>query len=668
MSSLSVSAPAMHAEHLDAAELRRMVRHDQMVAVRHSVLAAIPINAVLTVAALLMAYSGGELAMGVVWAMLSALVNITRAIVCRLPYRGPQDAPSGEPAAPALSGRWWRTRSVEWHLRAATLLGLCSGLVWAMVPLLCDGYTSPQTLFYLTVVCGITAGSVTYGIAYAWVPIFFITPALLSVAACLLVAGGFERQMLALMVFVYLAALIRSGVQSEAAFKRGSRLKNEATAMADRLRQAHESSQAAARELEFRAMHDPLTRLFNRDGFADAAGRRLAAAGEREQCLLMLDLDGFKAINDVFGHGVGDRVLQDVGRWLSKELERLDAVVGRWGGDEFVVLYDVPGSAQSPEQLARLLTQRIPQASVMEGGQLGVSVGLCVGRGLGVMDMLTFADEALYSAKRAGGDSFRFFDHGLQQALMVRRDVERDLGMGLETGGVVLWYQPIFTAGGELHSFEALLRWLHPRHGWVSPEQIVHAAAATGLARRLLNHVLTQVCLAARQLDAAGMGHLPLAVNVSPREMAHLDVDDLVLDTLQRHGVPPRRLQLEITEEVALNAESTQGKLARLAAAGVAISIDDFGVGYSSLASLRGDHVRQVKIDRSFISGLDASRDNRLLVGTILQMGRSLGIDVVAEGVERVEELMALRALQCPLMQGYHLCRPAPLDEIVHTR
>ncbi|MFP5475896.1 MAG: GGDEF-domain containing protein, partial [Gammaproteobacteria bacterium] len=193
MSSLSVSAPAMHAEHLDAAELRRMVRHDQMVAVRHSVLAAIPINAVLTVAALLMAYSGGELAMGVVWAMLSALVNITRAIVCRLPYRGPQDAPSGEPAAPALSGRWWRTRSVEWHLRAATLLGLCSGLVWAMVPLLCDGYTSPQTLFYLTVVCGITAGSVTYGIAYAWVPIFFITPALLSVAACLLVAGGFER-------------------------------------------------------------------------------------------------------------------------------------------------------------------------------------------------------------------------------------------------------------------------------------------------------------------------------------------------------------------------------------------------------------------------------------------------------------------------------------------
>lgn len=645
-----------------------MVRHDQMVAVRHSVLAAIPINAVLTVAALLMAYSGGELAMGVVWVLLSATVNVTRAVICRLPYRASEQETSGEQRPPLLSGRWWRTRSVEWHLRAATLLGLCSGLVWALVALLCAGYTSPQTIFYLTVVCGITAGSVTYGIAYARVPIFFITPALLSVAGCLLAAGGFDRQMLALMVFVYLAALIRSAKQSEAAFKSGSRLKNEATALADRLRQAHEASQAAARELEFRAMHDPLTRLFNRDGFADTAGRRLSAAGGHEHCLLMLDLDGFKAINDVFGHGVGDRVLQDVGIWLSRELQCLDAVVGRWGGDEFVVLYDVVGSAHAPEDVARLLTQRIPQASVMQGGQLGVSVGLCVGQGLDVMDMLSFADEALYSAKRAGGDSFRFFDHGLQQALMVRRDVERDLGIGLETGGIVLWFQPIFTAAGELHSFEALLRWLHPRHGWVSPEQVVHAAAATGRARRLLCHVLTQACQAMHRLDAAGLGHLPMAVNVSPREMAHLDVDDLVLDTLERHGVPPRRLQLEITEEVALNAENTQGKLARLAAAGVAISIDDFGVGYSSLASLRGDHVRQVKIDRSFISGLDASRDNRLLVNTILQMARSLGIDVVAEGVERIEELMALRALQCPLMQGYHLCRPAPLDEIIPRR
>ncbi|WP_295547255.1 bifunctional diguanylate cyclase/phosphodiesterase [uncultured Pseudacidovorax sp.] len=662
MSSLSVPAPAAPAEHLDAAELRSMVQHDQMVSVRQSVRAAIPINAVLTLAALLMAYSGDKLALGLLWALLSALVNVSRAVVCRLPYRLPHE-PAPDAAAP--SARWWRTRGVHWHLRLTSLLGLCSGLVWALVALLCDAYTSPQTLFYLTVVCGITAGSVTYGIAYARVPIMFITPALLSVAGCLLVAGGFDRQMLAVMVFVYLAALIRSAMQSEAAFKRGSLLKNEATVLADRLRQAHEASHAATRELEFRANHDPLTRLFNRDGFAEVARRRLEAAQEHEQCLLMLDLDGFKAINDMFGHGVGDRVLQDVGAWLGRELAPLGAVVGRWGGDEFVVLYDTSPAALSPEDVARLLTQRVAQASALEGGQLGVSVGLCVGRGLCVTDMLAFADEALYSAKRSGGDGFRFFDHGLQQALVVRRDVERDLGLGLDTGGIVLWYQPIFTAGGQLHSFEALLRWLHPRHGWVSPEQVVHAAAATGRARRLLAHVLTQVCEAARRLDAAGLAHLPLAVNVSPREMAHLEVDELVLETLRAHAVSPHRLQIEITEEVALNAENTHGKLARLAAAGVAISIDDFGVGYSSLASLRGEHVRQVKIDRSFISGLDGSRDNQLLVRTILQMARSLGIDAVAEGVERAEELMTLRTLECPLVQGYHLRRPAPLEEII---
>ncbi|KTT14584.1 putative bifunctional diguanylate cyclase/phosphodiesterase [Pseudacidovorax intermedius] len=664
MSSLSDTASPAPGEPLAEPELQRIVRYEQMVAVRHSVLTAIPVNLALSVAAAGMAHYAGKTMLGLAWLGLSVVVNLLRAIVCRMPCRPPSGAVPTEAArAPARS--WWATRPVEWHLSASWLFGLASGLVWSAVAVLCEGYTSPQTIFYLTVVCGICAGSVTHGIAYGRVPLAFITPPLLTAAVCLGLAGDVERRMLALTTLLYLGALARSAFQSEAAFRHGSQLRNEATALAQRLQHAHAASQAAALELQFRATHDPLTRLLNRDGFTDAATQRLAAAGDREQCLLLLDLDSFKAINDVFGHAAGDRVLQDVGHWLDGETAPLDALVGRWGGDEFVVLYDLCSPAPAAEAVARGLTQRIAKASPRHSGTLGASVGLCVGQGLDVNDMLSFADEALYSAKHEGGASFRFFDHRLQQSLRIRRDVERDLGLAMDSGAVVLWYQPIFTAAGQLHSFEALLRWLHPRHGWISPEKVVHAAAATGLAQRLLCHVLALVCAASRRLDALGLGHLPLAMNISPREMAHLDVDVLVLDALHAHGVSARRLQIEITEEVALDAENTQAKLARLSAAGVAIAIDDFGVGYSSLASLRGEHVRQVKIDRSFVFGLHESQDNRLLVGTILQMGRSLGIDVVAEGVEREEELAALRALHCPLMQGYHLCRPAPLDDIL---
>jgi diguanylate cyclase (GGDEF)-like protein len=559
---------------------------------------------------------------------------------------------------------------VEWQLRSTAISAGISGCVWALVPFLCDGYTSPQTVFYLTVVCGICAGSVTYSSAYALAPISFILPTLLSVMVSLVLAGGFENVSLAAMTLLYFVGLTRGALVTETAFRSWSRVKNEATALAARLHDANESLQASSQALAHRASHDFLTGLLNREGFTQAATTCLATQAQQSHSLLLLDLDGFKAVNDAFGHKVGDRVLEDVADWLTHELEGLRTVLGRWGGDEFAILYSPRAERATPEALAEALIRSIPFATSNYGGHLGMSIGVSKfepGSSIAFTDMISVADEALYEAKRAGRNRYQVVDDALNQRLAVRRDVERDLLMAIESRAIELWYQPILDCrSGRIHSLEALIRWNHPRHGRVSPEHVVFAAASTGVAENLLRHILDEICRAIRQMDAPGspLADVPVAMNVSPREMAQLAVDDIVLGALQARNIPTHRLHIEITEEVALDTYATRGRLGALAAAGVAIVVDDFGVGYSSLASLRSEHVKQVKIDRSFIDGLGGSPGNQVLVNSIVQLGRSLDIQVVAEGVETTEEHEVLKQLDCALVQGYLFARPVPLPEV----
>lgn len=658
------SAPATSlTASVDDEMLSRMVRTDQMVAVRRSVLAAIPINVVLSCTAALVALHAGRAFEGLIWLLLSLALNGVRSYISRWPF-----APwpgvaieSGVPTSPD-------GRPVEWHLRAAAFMAGVSGCVWALIPLLCDGYSSPQAVFYLTVVCGICAGSVTYGIAYAFVPISFITPALLSVAGCLVFAGGFDNLSLAAMVLLYLGALVRGAVHSDRAFREGSRIRNEATAMATQLRMAHAKSLDAAQQLAFRASHDSLTGLLNREGFTEAATLHITVPDGRQHGLLLLDLDGFKAVNDAFGHKAGDRVLQDVASWLQRETADMQAVLGRWGGDEFAVLYCLRDERQAPAAIAQALIRSISFATSHYGGHLGVSIGISVSGEAGFADMISFADEALHEAKRTGRNRYQVFDNALNQRLATRRDVERDLLQAIGARDIGVWYQPIMTSDGrEVHSLEALMRWNHPRHGHIAPEDVIHAAASTGVAEPLLRHLVDEVCRGMRQLEAAGssLASVPVAINVSPREMAQLAVDDIVLGMLKLRGIAPRRLQIEITEEVALDTHATRGRLSALSAAGVVIVVDDFGVGFSSLASLRSEYVRQVKIDRSFILDLSSSPGNEVLVDSIVQLGHSLGVQVVAEGVETQAELDVLRHLGCGLVQGYHLARPAPLADVM---
>lgn len=629
---------------VDSRVLHAMVREDQLLAVRRSMLTAIPVNVLLALTGMFVAMNAGLGRLGMIWFALAAVVNAGRALLCRLDYRG----------------------AVERHLRITYVAAGISGLVWALVPILCAGFTAPQTLFYLVVVAGVTAGAVTYGNAYAPVPVAFITPPLLSAAGCLFYAGGFDRTSLAIVVMLYLVALIRSAFISEHGFRENSRLKNEATTLAHSLRDAHAYEQELAKEMHRRALHDALTGLHNREGFMHAAAPLLASGDDKQLCLLMLDLDGFKAINDVFGHKAGDRVLTEVGHLLQRELAPLATVTGRWGGDEFAVLYVVQGKNDAPHQVAGQIIAAIAATTVHQSSYLGASIGIYVGRKIPIDDMIVFADAALYEAKRGGRNQYHLFDDLLRQRLDTRRDVERDLPGAIAERRLEVWYQPIVNpADRQVDSVEALLRWHHPRHGWLAPEDIIFIAANIGQSEALLRTILSNVCRCQQSLADIGISHLRIAMNVSPREMSRLPINEMVREVLASEAMPTSLLEIEITEETALDIDAVQQKLSALAESGVRIAVDDFGVGYSSLSSLRSEHVHRVKIDRSFVHGLAQSQENKVLVESILNLGRSLGLEVVAEGVEHEADMQALRELGCGLIQGFYIARPMPLNALL---
>ncbi|WP_198680278.1 putative bifunctional diguanylate cyclase/phosphodiesterase [Cupriavidus agavae] len=635
------------------ASLARLTRHDQLQAVCRTVRISIPINIVLGISVLAVAWHAGRGPAASAWFVVSLLCNLLRIWLCQRPVNKAGAALRGDD--PRLH------RAVALHLRAHCTLALLSGLTWAAIPMLCNGYTSPQALFYLTVVCGITAGAVTHGFAYAPIPLCFITPPLLSAAACLVVFGDFDRYWLAFTTLLYLAALIRCTLESERQIRHSIRLKNEATAIQHSLRVAHADALTRADEMWTLASQDPLTGLLSRSGFFDLANRRFSHGSSGRHCLLLLDLDGFKVINDAFGHKAGDGVLREVARRLAA-VAGPDMMVGRMGGDEFMILYDPFEASDCPASLATRLIAAVGEP--LDGYEycpVGISIGICRGPDLSLDDMLLFADAALYAAKRLGRNSHYVFDEDLRRHMKMQRDIERDLPRALSDDMLEVWFQPIFADGGtRVRSLEALIRWKHWRHGWVPPPELVSVAAASGLSEPLLRATLAKVCRLLKVIHAREGRQIPVAINLSPREMAQVDIDRLLLSTLAECGIPPALLTVEITEEIALDVDAVQGKLGNLARAGVAIALDDFGVGYSGLGALRQLGAACVKVDRSFITGIAGSPRNQDLMRAVLSLGRSFGFEVVAEGVEYEADRQTLIAIGCQAMQGYLLARPMP--------
>ncbi|MFI5605720.1 EAL domain-containing protein [Amycolatopsis sp. NPDC051903] len=424
---------------------------------------------------------------------------------------------------------------------------------------------------------------------------------------------------------------------------------------------------AISARLAHDATHDPLTRLANRTLVLDRLDRR---GRTKPTTVLFLDLDKFKVINDSLGHSVGDQVLRIVGERLRRATASTD-VVGRFGGDEFVVVTRATTGEAEVRALAGHLRSVLAEPISVHGRELHVdaSIGIVlVGPGdqRSAEDLLRDADVAMYQAKALGRGRYEFFDVALRERMQRRLRMEQDLRNAVHSGQLWPAYQPVVDLhSGEMVGVEALLRWTHPKHGAISPGEFIPLAEESELINELGKLVLRDTTREVAQQRAASGLDLSLKVNLSVRQLEDPQLVPAVRDALATTGLPPGALCLEVTESALMRDETAAGEvLAALRSLGVLLAIDDFGTGYSSLAQLRRLTLDTLKIDRSFITGIAESRDAAAIVASIIAMAHAVGLTVVAEGVESAEELSLLRELGCDQAQGYHLGRPVPAAEL----
>jgi len=415
------------------------------------------------------------------------------------------------------------------------------------------------------------------------------------------------------------------------------------------------------------ARQEPLTGLCNRVGLHDRLDAALAEAGRSDAPLavLMLDLDRFKAVNDTLGHPVGDALLRKVAERLRKATRSGD-VVARLGGDEFAIIQGAPSSGaeqpQAAEALARRLVDLVGRTYVVDGHMLnvGVSVGVALSPadGRSADDLLKHADLALYRAKAEGRGTYRFFEPAMNAQMQARRSLEIDLRRALALKQFDLAFQPqIQLETGQVVGFEALLRWNHPERGPVSPALFIPLAEEIGLIVGIGEWALRTACR-----EAAGWTQpASIAVNLSPVQFRGGRLVETVMHVLAQTGLDPARLELEITEGALLeNTDSVLDVLNGLRALGVKISMDDFGTGYSSLSYLQKFPFDKIKIDQSFVRGMEGNAECGAIVRAIARLGASLGMRTTAEGVETATQLDAIRAEGCTEVQGYLTGRPMP--------
>ncbi|MBT0768392.1 EAL domain-containing protein [Kineosporia sp. J2-2] len=420
-------------------------------------------------------------------------------------------------------------------------------------------------------------------------------------------------------------------------------------------------------DLAHQAAHDSLTDLPNRAYLMEqlAALMHRSRRSGSEVALLFVDLDFFKRVNDQLGHAAGDEVLRVTAERM-KSVLRAGDVIGRQGGDEFVVLIDpVPSPAELMDIAERLVTAvSVPIMTGAGKASVGASVGIALARD-GETDpekLLQDADLAAYRAKSNGRGRAEIFDAALRTELEARAKLEADIRAGLATDEFELHYQPVMSvATGELRSYEALIRWRHPEHGMIPPNDFIPAAEESLLiceiGRWVLDHATRQLAEWTRQ-DPHGHGHVTMAVNISARHLASTSLVDEVRHALEHSGLDAARLVLEITETVLLDEPTADAHLRDLRNLGVTVSLDDFGTGYTSIGQLQKLQVDTLKIDQSFLRSDDPA--TQALVQLMITAAHAFNLDVVAEGVETQEQLDRLATIGCELAQGYYLGRPQP--------
>ncbi|SKA72468.1 PAS domain S-box-containing protein/diguanylate cyclase (GGDEF) domain-containing protein [Paucidesulfovibrio gracilis DSM 16080] len=431
-------------------------------------------------------------------------------------------------------------------------------------------------------------------------------------------------------------------------------------------------------QLMHQAFHDPLTNLPNRLLFQDHLQMALERSRRRDNyffAVLYLDLDRFKIINDSLGHDIGDSLLRSVARVLVNCARGMDTVA-RFGGDEFAILLEEIAAPRDAIKIARRILDEISQAFVLDGNEVFTTASIGIVLHTGTYDrpeaLLRDADTAMYRAKELGKSRFKVFNHRMHEQALHLMELETDLRKAVEHREFEALFQPVVCLDDlRIVGFEALVRWLHPQHGVISPDHFISLAEDTGLIYAIDQHMLETVCaqtarwrdrFADRFFDA--QSPMTMALNFSGKHLKQPALLGRVEEALHRHNLDPHVVNLEITEHTLMDNPKLAGEmLAKLKDVGVGLCIDDFGTGYSSLSYLQRFPIDVVKIDRSFVTGMENDQDSRAIVQTVVSLGQALGLRVIAEGVESEHQLDILRQAGCRYAQGFLFSRPASAEQ-----
>jgi len=424
-----------------------------------------------------------------------------------------------------------------------------------------------------------------------------------------------------------------------------------------------------AERMEWAATHDGLTGLPNRFRFLERLGGYVENDDPGSVALLFIDIDNFKVINDSLGHDAGDQLLRVLSERLRSVVRDRD-MLGRFGGDEFIVMVRDSTGGLDPVAIAERLRAEIAKPIEIDGAELFVtaSIGITVAdrEGLGTAELLRDADAAMYRAKSRGRDCVEVFSPSTHGSSLVNLRTTNELRRGLERGEIVPYYQPVIMLdSGRLVGFEVLARWRHPDRGLLGADKFLPMAEETGLISDVGAAVLrASLAQLGTWLHSGRVGgELSMSVNLSARQLGDSDLVDIVSEALAQSGVPADQLWLEITETALMaDVKAASVRLRELRSLGLHLAVDDFGTGYSSLTYLKRFPVEAIKVDRSFVSGLGIDSEDTTIVEAVVKLGHSLGLQVVAEGVETPLQLGRLREIGCERAQGFLFGRPRPAD------
>ncbi|MDD3797895.1 MAG: EAL domain-containing protein [Novosphingobium sp.] len=422
-----------------------------------------------------------------------------------------------------------------------------------------------------------------------------------------------------------------------------------------------ENNARLAERMQNLARTDVVTGLANRAGLNhELAEKYLSLPDDRKLMLLWIDLDRFKEVNDTLGHPVGDKVLAEVARRLATQAPD-DATLARFGGDEFIVACELE-SRSDAEQMARHMLEEINRPFRFDGQRLQVGgslgVALLPDDSHDVATLMQSADLALYHAKVSGGHQVSFFDPSMTRNLVRRKEIEAELRAAIQHDELSIFFQPIVDLEtGRIRTFEALVRWFHPEKGELRPDEFIPVAEETGVIITLGNWITTQAAKACAQWP----DDVTVAVNLSPMQIKAPGAALGIQSALREAGLDPTRLELEVTESLFVeDDENTARFIDELSAMGVRFALDDFGTGFSSLGYINKFPFKKIKVDRSFVSGPNIGRKTEAIIRAVAEMGSTLEMDIVAEGLETVEQVQAVRDAGCNLGQGYYFSRAVP--------